>query len=398
MINKIMHKIGKIIFNNYFIFATLLVLFKPLLFFYYPVINRLFNIAMIISGVIILTYYILNVIKTRKISQLQISILILIAIFSLSTLLFSHDFGTLFKVYGRWFIINIYCELLITKHEDKFLRILSILCLLLIIGQFLSVILFPQGIINANPEFNIYIYLLGNDNTTTITLLLGALFILFYANYSNNQIYKKLAAISIVLVSLTFALTWCATGVVGVIMLLVFYLFIYNRKNDYSKFLNLRTYLIVALILFLVIVIFRLQDMFGFFIEGVLHKDLTFSWRTLIWDNCLHYIRHYPLIGIGVQDFAVRLAAINIYHAHCTFLQVLLEGGVLGFLAFLNIFRIVWKKLNQCPSYKGAGIIAFGIFIYFITGLVEVFQDSQMLYIFLVLGYYSPLLYKEHKK
>lgn len=398
MINKVIHKTDKIIFNSYFIFATLLVLFKPLIFFYYPVVNQLFNVAMLISGAIILAYYALNVIKTRKISELQIAILALIAIFSVSTLILSRDFSTLFKIYGRWFIISIYCELLITKRKAKFLRILSILCLSLIIGQFLSVLLFPQGIINANPEFNVYIYLLGSDNTTTITLLLGALFVLFYADYSNNQVYKRLATMSIILTSLTFVLTWCATGIVGAIMLLGFYFLIYKRKADYSKFLNLRTYLIIALALFLIIVIFRLQNLFGFFVEGVLHKDLTFSYRTLIWDSCIYYIQHYPLIGIGIQDFAARLVALNIYHAHCTFLQVLLEGGILGFLAFLNIFRVVWKKLRQCSSYKGASIIAFGIFIYFITGLVEVFQDSQMLYIFLVLGYYSPILYKDPKK
>lgn len=397
MVDKLRNSLEKILFNPYVIFLILFILFKPLLFFYYPAINRIFNFAMIAAGTCILLYYILNIIKTRKISQLQIAILIFIAILSISTLLMSKDFSTVFKIYGRWFILSIYTESLLLKQRERFLKILNFLCLFLITAQFLSIIYFPEGIVNASPEFKVYIYFLGNDNTTTITMILGALYNLFYAQYKNDRRLTIAASASIIMVSLSFLLTWCATGLIGVALLLIFVCY-FRKQNKLPKIFNLRSYLILAIVLFLAIVVFRLQSIFGFFIEGVLHKDLTFSYRTLIWDSCLYYVKEYPLLGIGVQDFSARLAAMNIYHAHCTFLHTLLEGGVIGFFAFLNIFRVIWNKMKTHLSCNAVTYISFGILIYFITGIVEVFQDSQMLYIFLVLGYYSPLICKEHTK
>lgn len=395
MFNNIQGYLEKVIFSKIFIIFSFIVLLKPLLLHYYPSINRCFNFAMIIVGIIIIIYYGLTIYQTRKISKLQFAILIYILSLAISTALFSHDYGTLFRLYGRWLIVSIYTEILIKHNSQLFLRILSLICYVLIIGQTISIILFPNGILL--PAHDMPVYFLGNDNSTTITMTLGVLLIAYY----EIAIKKKITLYSlfvVLLVNLSFLITWSATGIIATIMMDIF-IIILHRKIQLPKYFNLKSYIIFALAIFILIVVLRFQNVFSFFIEGILHKNLSFTGRIYIWDKCFYFIKLHPIFGMGVWEFAVRkMNGIGIFHAHCTLLNILLEGGFVGLLAYLNIFRVLWRKIKATHTNTLINIASFSVLIYLTAGLVEVYHDSQMLYIFLALCFFHACNLTQNRK
>ncbi|MFR3202482.1 MAG: O-antigen ligase family protein [[Clostridium] leptum] len=73
-----------------------------------------------------------------------------------------------------------------------------------------------------------------------------------------------------------------------------------------DKLFNFRNYLILNILLFFVIVIFRMQNLFAFLIEDILHKNLTLTGRTVIWDRTLELIGEKPILGHGVPFYEDR--------------------------------------------------------------------------------------------
>ena len=379
--------------SKIFIYFAFIVFFKPLLFYYYPMINYAFNIAMILVGIFILIYYLLNLIKNYKISSLQLAIFGYATVLSISTIIGTHDYGMLFRTLAKWLSISIYTELLLINHREKFLSCLNNLIISLIFLQGISVLLFPNGILNVH---NVEIYFLGNENTATMTIILGTLYTILYCYHKYNKISRLSFVILFVTTFICFV-TWSATAIVGLMMLYFYLFFLYKKNKNLFKIFNYRNYFIFSICLFVLLVLFKFQNIFAFFIEDILHKDLTLSGRVSIWNSCIEFIKSNFFLGIGVQEYSMRLNNIGIFHAHCTFLNVLLEGGILAFVCFLNIFRIIGGSIKKHMNHQVVSIISFGIFIYMITSIVEVYQDSQMVYIFMVLGFYSNILCKECK-
>lgn len=386
-------KIDSFMCGKFFIYSVLIVFFKPLLFFYYPTINSIFNVAMMLFGIAIFIYYVLNLIKGYKISSLQLAIMGYFIVLAIATIIGTHDYGMLLRTCGKWLSISIYSELLITKHHEKFLSILNKFILVLILLQFLSVLIFPNGILNIN---NVQIYFLGNENTTTMTVILGTLYTMLYSYYKNNRL-SMLSIAVLLMTTVIYIITWSATAIVGLLMLYFFLFCLYKKNKKLFKVFNFRNYLIFAIVGFILLVLFQFQNLFSFFIEDILHKELTLSGRIFIWDGCIEYIKSNFLLGLGVQEYSMRLSTIGIFHAHCTFLNILLEGGILGLVCFLNILRVISKPMKKHKKNEIVNIISFGLFIYLVTAIVEVYQDSQMVYIFMVLGYCSNIICKECK-
>ncbi len=394
MLEKIFNK--KVLFNEITITFIFLCFFKPLLLYYYDGINKAYNLMMIISGIyVIINYAFYCMEKPKKqISKIQLAIVFYIFSLLISTSFGTHDFATLIKTYVKWLAISMYTEMLIMNCCEKFLNSLSRILFSYIVLDFITMILFPQGIFN--PDGFTPVFFLGNDNTTTIMVTLGILFIWFRAVFYKNRL-DKMSIISLVLALIIYLKNWSVTALIGVFMVIIYLIFLYKRNKN-GKLFNYRNYVIFGIILFLLIVVFRIQNNFQVFIEGFLHKSVTFTGRTQIWDNCFYYIKNNLILGLGVQEFEVRGKLISIFHAHCTYLNVLLEGGILGFILFFNIFMVVLKKIKKIKANELLNILSFGIFIYLFVGIVEVYQDSQMLYIFLVMLYYFEEINKQRNE
>jgi O-antigen ligase len=260
--------------------------------------------------------------------------------------------------------------------------------------NFISVIVFPDGL--YEPDFLYYeynyknihekYYFLGHNNSVVRFILPG---IIFSALYDYIK-YAKLKWRTFLLAGISMAtvtLTWSNTGMIGCSILLVYLLFI--SRINLSQKINAKLFLKISVILFFLIVVFRIQIIFSFIIEDLFQKDLDMSYRTFVWDAALFYVAKSPIWGYGfVEDLWELITLSNINwmptSAHNYFLDICLRGGLISLFLLLIIASLVCKKLDSTDKTPIVSLISFGLLAYFIMWQAEPFVKSGFTDMFLI--------------
>jgi O-antigen ligase len=107
--------------------------------------------------------------------------------------------------------------------------------------------------------------------------------------------------------------------------------------------------------------------------------------RTFIYANALNLVSEEPL-GIGVGNFRrvfLQRFGADVHHAHNLFLQVLVEVGVLGFILFILLIIIIFRRaLQSIPSSDFRKIkisLLVGIIALLLYGLIDFpFYDQRV--------------------
>ena len=136
--------------------------------------------------------------------------------------------------------------------------------------------------------YGAYYGALGYDNDFTRYLLAAYIWALFYAFTKKKYIR---AIVLIIAIHFTLFYIWTGTGIVSILVMDILLIW---RIRKLKKITILREYLIY-LVITIIVVFLRLQNVFSFLIVDLLHKDLTFTGRTNIWDKAIDYIvkNHY---------------------------------------------------------------------------------------------------------
>ncbi len=127
--------------------------------------------------------------------------------------------------------------------------------------------------------------------------------------------------------------SWTATGVVGgavaYLSIVTVAVLKYPRFHKRLFFWLVLLYIVV----FVSIVVFRVQEWFPYLVEKILKKDLTFSGRTGIWDEAFRIIRQHLWLGQGTIAGG-RLTVIpfditsgTLVSAHSYFLEITMQAG-----------------------------------------------------------------------
>lgn len=104
-------------------------------------------------------------------------------------------------------------------------------------------------------------------------------------------------------------------------------------------------------------------------------QDITGgSGRANIWDNALKLFRAYPLFGVGLYNFQHYNLRVfgDSHYAHNTYLEILVEGGLIGAVLFAVFF--IAFVLDR-PSTRLLIVIKLAIYmqlisLFFLTGLL----------------------------
>lgn len=95
----------------------------------------------------------------------------------------------------------------------------------------------------------------------------------------------------------------------------------------------------------LLIAVFRLYDVFEFFIVGVLGKSMTLTNRTVIWDRSIDAISSNPIFGVGTGDDFYLFSVLGTNHSHNMFLEIMFRSGLIGFVLFLVLLYLIGRKV-----------------------------------------------------
>ena len=131
------------------------------------------------------------------------------------------------------------------------------------------------------------------------------------------------------------------------------------------------TYLIAVLAAFILIIFISDMNLLRPLLEDVLHKDAGFSGRTIIWDSALSMIVLKPIFGWGVMESAFSYASIHASHAHNYFLQIVLEGGVVGLCCFVVLVAVICKQLYKSKETSAGFLLSGLLFCLLVMSLDE---------------------------
>jgi len=171
-------------------------------------------------------------------------------------------------------------------------------------------------------------------------------------------------------------------------------LFLLNRAQSYQ---NGRK--VIGGVILLAILAFGLEEMFHITqsIVEMFGKDMTFTGRTLIWDEAIRLMDR-PLLGIGFYEFWYTPRAAILYEnlgdlihvktVHNGFVEVYLDGGQVG-LVFLGVLLIATLK-KAYNSLSEAGPRSLPL-IFFVIGLI--YNNSESSYFRMNLLWFLLLLF-----
>ncbi len=268
-------------------------------------------------------------------------------------------------------------------NKDEFREYLPVLVFALEVLTYINFIIilrFPDGLFNQG--FIRKYFLFGHVNIAIRYLLPGCCFNLIRTYMYNNKIDKR-CFVYLIIVFLTLIITWPVTAILGFTIFI--FSFLLMRKN--IRFTNIlspiNTMLVSAFSTYMIIYV-KIQDLFASLISNILHKDLTFSGRTDIWDTAIAYIKKSPFYGYGRLTSSERTEVFNATSAHNQYLNFLFEGGV--FMVILISISLISTslKLKKCSNKAIKSILCATIVSYLFMWIAEPFSYSGTLLMFII--------------
>lgn len=359
------------IFNTVIYFLLLLPFFKPA---YVGnvlhSVNKIYNVLQICSILIIFLLYL----KRGKCSKFVIAISIyegaLLFITFLRGANIQESFINMLQVIAICMII----EYGLSKNKKELISALLAIFEILIYINFITLILYPKGMYINSISGVRSNWFLGYDNSHVTYFIVGI--VLSFINATLHQSKWKVRTWCLIIIcTLSVIIRFSGTTVLGFFIFIMYFLFV--DKLYKIKCLNMKNYVIFFVIAFLIIVVFRFQEVFSYVIVDVLKKDLTFSGRTMIWDNVIKYIEQKPLLGFGIENTLVRIEKykyIEAVNAHNIVLEIMYQSGVCGLAIYSYVIGIITKKLSAIKENKVVGFISIAIFVLLTMMIVEVYN------------------------
>ena len=252
---------------------------------------------------------------------------------------------------------------------------------ILIFANLLIMLCFPEGIYQTISSGNINKYFLfGAKNQMVAPLIIG---LCFFAECSYRK-YGKLSLFSFFKFGICVIELLIGGSGTGLAITAIFFLILFlNKKNFRICRPNITLAIVVAL--FFLIVIFEQQNIFAFIIEDMLHKDITMSNRTFIWQAAIISIIANPWIGQGVSDGLYGNVYLKLEYvekdtfAHDMYLDVMVMGGLVAMVLFLSI---IWlTKRNYGKIHSKNCFLWWALWLYLVASLFDIYTGNYCMFI-----------------
>ena len=174
---------------------------------------------------------------------------------------------------------------------------------------------------------------------------------------------------------------------ISAIISIIYFISLKNRKA--------LGFFILTLIVFVILIFSNqlLKERFFEFISTILNPDLnnlgSTSTRLRIYNFSMEAISKAPIFGYGIGDVKDVLSKYYIennsayFNSHNQFLGAWLSCGIMGFISFLSIFAIGFKKAVNSRDFIYFSVL----FLFFAMAVIENFIEKQngiLLFSFLV--------------
>ena len=115
-------------------------------------------------------------------------------------------------------------------------------------------------------------------------------------------------------------------------------------------------------------------------------RGITVNQRILVWKDCIHIIKDFPLFGSGLGTFKYIYPlykenlkiAFDYHYAHNDYIHLLVETGLLGFFCLMTGLIILFKDARKFLKYNIKTRDSYGYFITLgaLSGIVSILIHS----------------------
>ena len=329
-----------------------------------PWLENIFDVWKLLSIFAVIVIYLCK----KQISPIILTISIYEFVRFFSTFVNSGDYLKILIECASVITFSMLIEVALKWDALYFLRTIVFLLTLICIINLITVLAFPDGLYSTTFERN---WLLGYDNSHITFILPLAIFYMLYAYCKKYGLFRKFLYLAIIFSSIF--ITWSATSVVGISLFSL--LCLLSEMNIRPRWINLKTCIIFAGVLFALLVILRAEDSLSYLIVDILGKNLTLTGRTFIWNKGFEAFLKNPILGCGVLDTSsIRLLLGGASHCHNMFLNILFESGLLGMFCFVVILFMIFKPLKQAHDNQYRFLIYIAFLCYFVIFQAEAYN------------------------
>ena len=352
-------------------------------------IDKIYEVVKILVSIIIIA----KSVFARKISSYTIKIIIFQGWLLLTTILNQRDVRSVFLQTAYLIVFCLATDLNLGKHMKEHIYSIYYVLEIYAIVNLISYIFNPRGL-----YFNYWgwpCYFLGYRNIANQFLLPMMVLSVLYSCLEYHRIRVTMRVVFDILCCFLFAVfTRTSTGMASCV---VFILTLFIRKvlNGVGTTIKLKWIVIVGSIFSFLLVVINIQEYLNKVLDFIFQKDSSLSGRTDLWTILILMVIQKPIMGMGVVDSLSEIT--HIYwanQAHNQFLQVLVQGGVLGLSFFLIL---LWSSFSKVDRIKNINLkepfILFGI-VYMIAFQMEAYIQP-IFYIILMLAHNIDVLEEE---
>jgi len=235
--------------------------------------------------------------------------------------------------------------------------------------------IYPGGIPSITEDIGRQFYLFGNVNTTTRYLIPGLMFSFLYDVLKYNKIRKR-NWILLLLSWITLIKVWAVTGMIGLLIFTIFLIKKSGKKLDFILYISTLT---GSILLTIFLIFFKLESNILANILGLFDKDMTFSYRDILWLNAVDMVNQYKLWGYGsFTEAEMEFYIGNSYSSHNYYLDVLLRGGFVALIILLFSLLYISKAIIKSRGTKVVSVITATCGAYFIMWVAEPFISTEI--------------------
>lgn len=262
-------------------------------------------------------------------------------------------------------------EYLLKRTPDSTINIMFFILITFVLIDFASIVLFPNGLYQTEQIWNEWsssqeaFWIYGNKNNRIYWYVLLSIITWLRYIFNNKSKVMVLITSGISIVAMMLVKSSTATIVAILVSVGVFYL-TYKKQTN----LNMNSYgILVIYVCITVLILLGSTSLLKPFVEGVLHKDMTFTGRSTAWERVLLLIACKPVFGWGVIDSETAtglLKSIAFVNPHNQLLNCLWQGGIilvfiLSLIMTTTAFNIA--KTPNRPERTGIQFVWIGLLI-----------------------------------
>lgn len=358
--------------------------------------ENIYNVWRMAAAGVIAVLYVIDLLKRKKLSPVMLGLWIYEISIMIATVMNGRNYFHLLNVTATMVSFCMLVEMTVREDPKLCLDVLTAPVAVQIFINFVLLLCFPQGIVRGGGYNNAFNYL-SIDNQLAAFMIPHVVVVCLRSTMKKGDL-DFFAYYTIVICMLTLLLVWSATGMVTMAAIMVFLFFFYKRRGQFL--FNFLTAVTGMFGMFFGIIVFRLQNIFAFFVEDVLHKGLSFTGRTVLWDIARDMFLEKPFLGhgLGLQGRIYRVSKGRYYPAHSVIYEILVQGGICAMAGFMTMLLSAGKQLLIYRKHPYAALLSAGLLVYGVVGSMESYVDSNSVLWFalIFLSYYvGTLIYEK---